>query len=1158
VRIERLKLERFGHFENAVLDFPERSPLAVVAGRNEAGKSTVLAAIRALLFGFPHQTPYDFRFEPSTLAIEAALAFNDGSRAELRRTKGRKNTLRGRATGGLEVDELWLERKLGNATLGLYGTVFGFSLSELASGGKNLESGQIRDAIFGGGAGGQVAPDRVLKALEEEMASLFSDRASKPSINARLRRLKECRTALRESTVRGPDWQRSHERVEERRRSFAAAKERCAMLQSLLSGLERDLRAITHIRELDEIEGELKDLVVPEGFPADAGPAYQKLADDLRRKLAEIAGLEEEETGAQERLKALFPDAKLLGAEETMERLFRGIKSVRDSRRDLPLREAELQRLEEAIASRLRAVRPRCDPSRLEEPDTLAIARVLYRKRLEDWRDLRGALGEARQDADRLEGAGRKHEAALAALRPAPEAELCRRLLPEVVEYEEQRRPEERHLARGLAEMEAEIETVRRRLAPFLPAGATEAETLSVPRGEQIEPFLDEWKRLESESEGLRLKEAELARQRREIERERAVSAGGESIPGDAELARARARRQAGWALVRRAWLQGEDVAFEERAYGHGVPLPEAYEKAVEEADALSDRMREHADEVARKNAREGQARALAVEEGALGAEQERHGRAREEALKRWESLWAPCGIAPGAPAVMQAWLQDHDELAKLCESRSASRLRLAELEAEDRKLESELRAGLGGLDGSLLYLVEQVKAVEARERDRTSRAEQLQETRQADRQELEGVRAKERRLAADLEAAAALLADSLRQLELEETLAPEEAEAILASLEQLRAEAAKAAELRGRVRDMRETIARFEAEGGELVAAVAPDLRGLDAEVAVERLNSRLKESRELRTRRQAALDALEGLERRLVATRSAARQLEAELRAWREKARAADDQQFLETAARASRAAELQREAQRHVGLLARERGAETLEAFRARLAPLDPDSIQIEIQKRRAELEESEQARDDIKGKLAVEEEQFSKLDGNSRAGEVSAEIEAQRVSLHRDIERYAVLALARACLERELKRFEEENQPELLRNASRLFSLMTGGRYERLYRRLEEGETLVAVERSGAERAPDQLSTGTREQLYLALRLSYIAQYGRTAEPLPVVLDDVLVNFDPLRAAATLEALATTDLSAQVLLFTCHDHLVALAKKALPGLEPIELG
>jgi uncharacterized protein YhaN len=86
-------------------------------------------------------------------------------------------------------------------------------------------------------------------------------------------------------------------------------------------------------------------------------------------------------------------------------------------------------------------------------------------------------------------------------------------------------------------------------------------------------------------------------------------------------------------------------------------------------------------------------------------------------------------------------------------------------------------------------------------------------------------------------------------------------------------------------------------------------------------------------------------------------------------------------------------------------------------------------------------------------------------------------------------------------------------------------------------------------------PHELSTGTREQLYLAIRLAYVLHYCTKAEPLPIVLDDVLANFDPGRTRNTLEALGQITERVQVLLFTCHPHVVDLAQEVFPDLQPV---
>jgi len=78
----------------------------------------------------------------------------------------------------------------------------------------------------------------------------------------------------------------------------------------------------------------------------------------------------------------------------------------------------------------------------------------------------------------------------------------------------------------------------------------------------------------------------------------------------------------------------------------------------------------------------------------------------------------------------------------------------------------------------------------------------------------------------------------------------------------------------------------------------------------------------------------------------------------------------------------------------------------------------------------------------------------------------------------------------------------------------------------------------------------MSEGTCDQLYLALRLAAIEQHATGHEPMPVILDDLLVTFDDDRASAVLPILRDLGTRTQVLLFTHHRHLVHLAKAALP--------
>ncbi len=140
---------------------------------------------------------------------------------------------------------------------------------------------------------------------------------------------------------------------------------------------------------------------------------------------------------------------------------------------------------------------------------------------------------------------------------------------------------------------------------------------------------------------------------------------------------------------------------------------------------------------------------------------------------------------------------------------------------------------------------------------------------------------------------------------------------------------------------------------------------------------------------------------------------------------------------------------------------------------------------------------------------------------------------------------------------VRRFERENQPEMVATVSRLMSQMTSGKYTEFDRTTGTTQGILVRRFDGVERTPDQLSSGTREQLYLAIRLAYVLHYCRQNEPLPIVMDDVLVNFDDGRVRQTLATLAEVAKSVQILFFTCHPHMVVLAKEVVPGLQHIDL-
>ena len=175
----------------------------------------------------------------------------------------------------------------------------------------------------------------------------------------------------------------------------------------------------------------------------------------------------------------------------------------------------------------------------------------------------------------------------------------------------------------------------------------------------------------------------------------------------------------------------------------------------------------------------------------------------------------------------------------------------------------------------------------------------------------------------------------------------------------------------------------------------------------------------------------------------------------------------------------------------------------------------------------------------------------------AAVIAEQVEFARQELVDGVNRFVPRLLALRTLEYAIEKFEREQQPETLIQIQRYFAAMTKGRYTRVGVQIGGDGNLMVYENNGQEKSIGQLSTGTREQLHLAVRLAYITNFCQSHEPLPIVLDDVLVNFDPPRQLETLSFLGELSKQMQVIFLTCHDATLDMARQAVPALQVISL-
>jgi uncharacterized protein YhaN len=168
----------------------------------------------------------------------------------------------------------------------------------------------------------------------------------------------------------------------------------------------------------------------------------------------------------------------------------------------------------------------------------------------------------------------------------------------------------------------------------------------------------------------------------------------------------------------------------------------------------------------------------------------------------------------------------------------------------------------------------------------------------------------------------------------------------------------------------------------------------------------------------------------------------------------------------------------------------------------------------------------------------------------------EAETQGELIATGVREYTVLALACQLLGRAQERYERERQPEVVKRAEAAFARMTNGRYPHIAIPLGKEEIEVFTANAAAA-GTDKLSRGTAEQLYLALRIGLVDQLGDIGAGLPVLMDDVLVDFSPDRLVPAAEAVAGLARTRQVVFFTCHPAMADLLCRVAPEAVRIEL-
>ncbi len=1045
MRIRSIRIDGFGKFSGFERG-PFERPVTIFRGANEAGKSTLLAFIRRVLFGFPDRRSRRNPYPP-------LAGGRHGGRMTIVSDAGETFTVhRHQGAGGgpiaLNTDSGEprpageLARLLGHHSKDVFHNVFAFTLDELRDHAL-LKDDTINGQIYSAGMGALKLP-AALKALAANKSRLFLKGGSKHALHESAAALDHVDSGLGNVRNNAEQYGNLSARLKEIKAELERLNSRRRALQSGLDRQRRLESAWSDWNELDAVERELAGLPAIEDFPTDGVSRLEALEERVRTARREYDSAKGDVAEAKVKTGARIEHKGILSHAAEIRSLEQGRTSFNNAVGDLPKRKIELEEQKKALAATLKDLGDDWDEIRLKDFDlSLAVREEIsqYQARMRTTREAlaRGGTHLVRDET---------------ALQEASEAENSAE-----------------QVLKAAAKPGLDAEQRKRRRAQL-------------------------------RSASLRLGKRDSARQRAADQQDQLDSLAGTAAPVSER------RNNKTFAAVAIA-VGGIALAVLGAAMGFS-DLPGGIAAGLALAGLTL--------------------AGIAV------------------------YLFASSRSAPGAEA----------------ESPLAAPIRnsLRKAKTELREIESALEQDAASLDIEVIDEISLNAANEELDKER-NRAEER------------------RRLSADLESAKALTRTRknrrdeagkaverakkqwetaqgkwlnwLRTRDLRDTFAPETVVELRGKVElglnQLRERKGRQRRIEAIQNDINNYAAMVEPLGLNLGISFDRKHAGTIAAGAEKLVDLYREVERKVRDRKEAETE-LAKAERRLEARGRVFRDAEAEMNKLLKSGHAAGAEDF-----RAKAGALRQRD-----GLKVKQRAArarlqclsgpgERLKSLMQTLRNTDIETIGNEACRLQEERDAIDTEIQDLSTQRGSIETELGNLTGEAESSKLRAERHRLLEGMRGYAREWLVHTIAENLLKEARGKFEKERQPDVLRHSEGYFRDMTGGRYQAVFSPLGRSEIHVE-DFDGSTKQPDQLSRGAREQLFLALRFGLVRELGQRAERLPVIVDEVLVNFDPdrgLRAARAFVELAEQN---QVLVFTCHPQIVDWFAKAAAehGVQP----
>ena len=220
----------------------------------------------------------------------------------------------------------------------------------------------------------------------------------------------------------------------------------------------------------------------------------------------------------------------------------------------------------------------------------------------------------------------------------------------------------------------------------------------------------------------------------------------------------------------------------------------------------------------------------------------------------------------------------------------------------------------------------------------------------------------------------------------------------------------------------------------------------------------------------------------------------------------------------------------------------GSKNDEEYQKLLQELDTQDKEEMLKKIEALKSSLQEINSNIK-KMLEEKGEFqnslNQMEQDHKLSELNQKYNNLQTKLKEKVKEWAVFSITNNILDKTMAVYETEKQPDVIRRTSEHFRQMSENKYHKVIAPIDK-KNIEVIREDGLRILPQYLSRGTTEQLYLAVRIALVEEFSKY-KVLPVILDDIFVNFDNNRLLNALMILNKLAERHQIILFTCHSHM-----------------